>query len=171
MAASDIAAAISGAREYLTANPAEARYRDGAATASIEDGLRVRVTGTDGSTLVSDMVTGIGGGGSAPSPGWLLRAAYASCVATLIVMRAAEDGFSVEGLEVVVDSESDDRGVLGISADVPAGPLSMRVVVSGAGSSGDSAAIRAAIQEAVANCPVHDAVVRAVPVEIDIQVT
>jgi uncharacterized OsmC-like protein len=171
MAASDIAAAISGAREYLTANPDEARYRDGAATASVEDGLRVRVTGTDGSTLVSDMVTGIGGGGSAPSPGWLLRAAYASCVATLIAMRASEDGFSVEGLEVVVDSESDDRGVLGISADVPAGPLSMRVVVTVAGGGSDKATIRAAIQEAVANCPVHDAVVRAVPVEVDIQVT
>jgi uncharacterized OsmC-like protein len=171
MAASDIAAAISGAREYLTANPAEARYRDSEATATIEDGLRVRVTGPDGAELVTDMVQGVGGGGTAPGPGWMLRAAYASCVATLIAMRAAEDGFSVERLEVTVDSESDDRGILGIDASVPAGPLSVRVAVTASAGGSDAAAVRAAIEESVARCPVHDAVARAVPVEIDIQVS
>lgn len=171
MVQTDIAAAISGAREYLTAHPDEARYRDGAATASIEDGLRVRVTGADGASLVTDMVTGIGGGGSAPSPGWLFRAAYASCVATLIAMRAAEEGWSLAGLEVNVDSESDDRGILGIDASVPAGPLSVRVVVRASASGEDAAAVRAAIEAAVARCPVHDAVVRAIPVEVDLRVT
>ena len=80
--------------------------------------------------------------------------------------RAAEDGFSVRDLQVAVDSESDDQGILGISADVPAGPLSMRVTVRAAAGDGDGAQIRAAIEEAVARCPVHDAVVRAVPVEV-----
>jgi hypothetical protein len=68
MGEAGIAKAIAEARSYLSANPAEARYRDGAATASVEDGLRVRVAGADGASLVTDMVTGIGGGGSAPSP-------------------------------------------------------------------------------------------------------
>ena len=58
--------------------------------------------------------TGVGGGGPAPSPGWLLRAANASCIATLIAMRAAELGARLDGLEVVVDSESDDAGLLDI---------------------------------------------------------
>jgi len=166
MGEAGIAKAIAEARSYLSANPAEARYRDGAATASVEGGLRVRVAGADGASLVTDMVTGIGGGGSAPSPGWMFRAAYASCIATLIAMRAAEDGFSVRDLQVAVDSESDDQGILGISADVPAGPLSMRVTVRAAAGDDDGAQIRAAIEEAVARCPVHDAVVRAVPDEV-----
>jgi hypothetical protein len=129
MGEGDIARAIANARSYLTANPAEARYRDAPATATIEDGLRVRVTGTDGSALMTDMVTGVGGGGSAPSPGWMFRAAYASCAATLIAMRAAEEGWALSALDVTVDSESDDRGILGLSPNVPAGPLSVRVAV------------------------------------------
>jgi uncharacterized OsmC-like protein len=171
MGEADIAAAISGARAYLTANPSEARYRDGAATASIEDGLRVLVSGADGASLVTDMVTGIGGGGSAPSPGWVFRAAYASCVATLIAMRAAEEGWTLGALEVSVDSESDDRGILGIDAGVPAGPLSVRVAVTASADAADSAAVRAAIEQAVRRCPVHDSVIREVPVEVDVRVT
>jgi hypothetical protein len=44
-------------------------------------------------------------------------------------MRAAVDGIELSRLEVVVDSESDDRGILGIDEAVPAGPLQMRVRV------------------------------------------
>ena len=91
MGQSDIAAAIAGAREYLTAHPTEARYRDSAATAIVEGGLRVRVEGPDGASITTDMVPAVGGGGSAPSPAWMVRAGYASCVATLILMRASEE--------------------------------------------------------------------------------
>jgi uncharacterized OsmC-like protein len=153
MGEADIAGAIANARDYLKAHPTEARYRDSPATASIEDGLRVRVSGAGGASMVTDMVTGVGGGNAAPSPGWIFRAAYASCVATLIAMRAAEHGFPVDGLEVTVDSESDDRGILGIDEDTPSGPLSVRVA------------------RAVARCPVHDAVIRAIPVEVEIHVS
>ena len=38
----EIATAIAAARTWVTANRAEARYRDGAANAVIEDGLRAR---------------------------------------------------------------------------------------------------------------------------------
>jgi uncharacterized OsmC-like protein len=171
MGEGDVARAIANARSYLTANPAEARYRDAPATATIEDGLRVRVTGTDGSSLVTDMVTGVGGGGSAPSPGWMFRAAYASCAATLIAMRAAEEGWVLAALDVTVDSESDDRGILGLSPEIPAGPLSVRVSVRASAPGVDAGAFRAAIEAAVARCPVHDAVVRPVPVAIDVRAT
>ncbi len=171
MGEGDVARAIANARSYLTANPAEARYRDAPATATIEDGLRVRVTGTDGSSLVTDMVTGVGGGGSAPSPGWMFRAAYASCAATLIAMRAAEEGWVLAALDVTVDSESDDRGILGLSPEIPAGPLSVRVSVRASAPGVDAGVFRAAIEAAVARCPVHDAVVRPVPVAIDVRAT
>src|SRR3712207_7164966 len=61
-------------RSYLRANRADARYRDSAATAVVESGLRVRTTGPSGEEIASDMTAGVGGGASAPSPGWLLRA-------------------------------------------------------------------------------------------------
>jgi uncharacterized OsmC-like protein len=170
MGEAEIANAIAQARSYLSANPAEARYRDSPATASIEAGLRVRVSGPDDASLVTDMVTGVGGGGTAPGPGWLFRAAYASCVATLIAMRAAEEEWTLAALEVTVDSESDDRGILGLDPDVPAGPLGIRVAIRVSAPGGDDAQVRGVIERAVALCPVHDTAVRAVPVDVDVQV-
>jgi uncharacterized OsmC-like protein len=116
----------------------------------------------------TDMVAAVGGSGSAPSPGWLFRAAAASCVATLIAMRAATEGVSLEALEVRVDSESDDRGILGIDPAVPAGPLSIRVAVSVRAPGSDAGRLRDIVEWGVAHCPVTDAVQRAVPLEVAI---
>lgn len=55
------------------------------------------------------MATSVGGTGSAPSPGWLLRAAVASCVTTLIAMRAATLDVALDSLAVTVDSESTSK--------------------------------------------------------------
>jgi uncharacterized OsmC-like protein len=166
----EIATAIAAARTWVTANRAEARYRDGVASAVIEDGLRAKVTAPDGASVVTDMSEGIGGGASAPSPGWLLRAANASCIATLIAMRAAELGVRLDGLEVVVDSESDDAGILDIDPGVPPGPLSMRVDVRIAAASVPEAEVREIIAWGVDHCPVCDSIKRAVPVELQIGV-
>ena len=166
----EIATAIAGAREYLIANPSEARYRDGVATAVLEDGLRVRVDGGDGASIVTDMVTAIGGGGSAPSPGWLFRAAYAACVATIITMRAAEIGVDLSGLQVGVDSELDDRGILGIDDAISAGPLSMRIRVQVASLSGNPEVLQEIVAWGITHCPVDDAVRRVVPVELQLEV-
>src|SRR5918912_3432731 len=121
--------ALSAAIAYLTENPKEARYTDSEATAVLDAGLQVTVTGPNGAVLRTDMPKSVGGEGSAPSPGWFLRAAQASCLATLIAMRAAQEGLTPGRIEVTVDSESDDRGILGIDDSVPAGPLRSRAVV------------------------------------------
>ena len=170
MASERIAAAVGGAREYLSAHPEEARYRDSAATAVVEDGLRVRVTGPDGASVTTDMVSAVGGGGSAPSPAWLFRAGYASCVATLISLAAAVEGVELTGLEVTVDSESDDRGILGIDAAVPAGPLSVRVAVRIASGNADESRLRAIVDWGSSHCPVDDLVRRDVPVELVVDI-
>ena len=111
---------IENAIGYLTEHPEESRYTDSSATAVIE-GLKSRVEGPNGATLVSDMPKGVGGEDSAPSPGWLLRAAIASCDATVIAMRAAQEGVELSTLEVTVDSESDDQGLLGMDEARSAG--------------------------------------------------
>lgn len=165
----DIANAINKARNYLVEHPEEASYADTAAVATVEDGLRVRVTGADGSTVVTDMVTGVGGEGSAPSPGWIFRAARASCAATLISMRAAEKGVPLSRLEVVVESESDDRGLLGVDDGVPAGPLSTRLVVRVASESSDEQTLRQIVDWGVEHSPVDDAVRRAIAVDVVIE--
>jgi uncharacterized OsmC-like protein len=168
MPASSIGDAIRRARAYLTRRPEKARYTDTAAIAQLEEGLRCRVEGPGGAAVVTDMSTGVGGRGSAPSPGWLLRASHAACDATLIAMRAAELGIELARLEVVVDSESDDRGLLGMDDSVPPGPLRTSVRVSIAAPGVPEGQLRAIVDWAHGHSPVDDALARAVPVEFQV---
>lgn len=161
-----IRTAIEGANAYLTEHPEEARYTDSLATARVEDGLRIRVEGPNDESLVTDMPGAVGGGGAAPSPGWFLRASVAACVTSLAVMRAAQLGIQGFTCEVEVDSESDDRGILGLDASVPAGPLSMRIVFRMSGAERDR--LEELANWAVKHCPVSDAVRRAVAVTVQI---
>jgi uncharacterized OsmC-like protein len=161
-----IRTAIEGASSYLIEHPDEARYTDSLATARVEDGLRIRVDGPNGEALVTDMPTAVGGGGAAPSPGWFLRASAAACVTSLAAMRAAALGIEGFTCEVDVDSESDDRGILGLDASVPAGPLSMRIGFRMSGAVPDE--LEAVAHWAVEHCPVSDAVRRAVPVTVQV---
>ena len=124
--------AIEQASNYLTENPDAARATDAAATAVREDGLRFRVEGP-WSPLTSDMSKSVGGAASAPSPGWLLRAALAACDATLVAMEAAREGIDLTDLEVSVESESDFRGVLGVDPSVQPGPQSSASTARSAG--------------------------------------
>ncbi len=162
-----IADAVAGATVYLTDHPDEARYRDSVATARITSGLRAEVRGPGGETVAADMPTGIGGTASAPSPGWLMRAAAASCVAALIAIRAAATGVAHGAIEVAVDSESDDRGILGLDEAIDAGALSMAVVVSVDGVADHEA--RSLVDWAVAHCPVTDTIARAVPIAAEVR--
>lgn len=170
MADTSIRDAIRAATEYLTANPHDARSTDSAATATVVDGLVMNVTGPNGESMTTDMVPSVGGRASAPSPGWLMRAAQASCVSTLIVMRAAMLGVTLDQLEVTVDSESDDRGLLGIDDSVPAGPLSGRIHVRIGAQATDAAALEEITRWGVKHCPVYDAVERQVPITTEIDV-
>lgn len=168
MGATEIREAIRAARDYLTDHPELARSTDSAATATMVDGLVVRVTGPGGTTLTTDMVTSVGGTATAPSPGWLLRAAESSCVATLITMRAAMLGITLDALEVIVDSVSDDQGLLGIDDAVPAGPLSGRVAVRVAAAGVDPTVLEEIARWGVRHCPVCDALERAVPISLEV---
>jgi uncharacterized OsmC-like protein len=163
-----ITEAVASASAYLTEHPDEARYRDSAAHARLDSGLAVTVTGPAGESLRTDMPTGIGGAGTAPSPGWILRAAAASCAASLIAIRAAETGIDLKSIDVEVDSESDDRGILGLDPAISAGPLSMKVVVGIVSRTASRKDVEALARWAIDHCPVTDAIVRAVPLELEI---
>lgn len=163
-----IRAALEGAGAYLTEHPDEARYTDSIATARLEAGLRVEVGGPNEERLVTDMPAAVGGAGSAPSPGWFLRAAVAACALSLATMRAAQVGMTGFRCEVEVDSESDDRGILGLDPSTPAGPLSMRIAFKMAADGANLAQLEEVAVWAADHCPVSDAVRRGVPLHIEV---
>jgi uncharacterized OsmC-like protein len=165
-----IRSALGAATEYVAAHPDEARYTDSAATARLAEQLHVVVEGANGERVETDMVSGIGGLGVAPGPGWLYRAAVASCVASLVGMRAAQLALDGVACEITVDSESDDRGILGIDPSVPAGPLSVRITVAIRAVGADAAQLEEVARWAVDHCPVADVTRRLVPVRVEVLV-
>lgn len=162
--------ALQKVAQHFAAHPQDAASEDTAAVTVLDGGLRCRTQGPGGAQLVSDMPRSVGGGGAAPSPGWLLRAALGSCDATLIAMRAAQLGIDIRHLEVAVHSRSDDRGVLGLDDGVPPGPLALRVHIRIAADGASPAQLHELIDWAERHSPVGDAVRRAVPCSTEIEV-
>jgi uncharacterized OsmC-like protein len=167
----DIKESIENAVRYLSEHPDEARYTDSFARATLGEALRVEVEGPDGLRLVTDMPTGIGGREEEPSPGWLYRAAIASCVASTIGMEAAREGVALRSLEVEVDSESDDRGILGMDESVPAAQLSTRVRMRAAAVGVEEGPLWELLERGAGRCPSLDATRRAIDVSLEIETT
>jgi len=62
----------------LTEHPEKARSKSAPLTARRVGGLRFEVKGGGGELVFTDMPAMMGGEGSAPNPGWLIRAALAA---------------------------------------------------------------------------------------------
>jgi uncharacterized OsmC-like protein len=166
--AKHIQTSIAGVVDHLNKNPEAALSVDSTAVALLDKGLRCRIKGPGGTVVSTDMPLAIGGEGSAPGPGWLLRAALAACDATAIAMRAAVVGVTLHELEVRVDSDSDDRGLMGMDDTVPPGLLRVRVhvrIVSDA----PKEKLMEVIEWAERHSPVGDTVSRSVPISMDIE--
>ena len=129
MSVENIRNSIEGTISYLKANPEKAFKKVTAATAVLEKGLKVRTVGPENEVIISDMPPTVGGEGSAPTPGWFMQAALATCNATGIAMKAAREGIELNTLEVSIDTESDTRGIFGIQESITVGPLNMRTRV------------------------------------------
>ena len=125
----EIRESVHGVIGYYTQNPDKALSQDKEAVAIMEEGLRARATGPDGQTLICDMPKGLGGGATAPSPGWMMRATLANCETIMIALHAAQLGIELKTLEFRVDSLSDDRGMLGMDDSKPAEPMNMKVSI------------------------------------------
>lgn len=166
----DIRESIENAVRYLTQHPQEARYTDSYARATLGEALRVEVVGPGNERIVTDMPSSIGGRGEQPSPGWLFRAAMASCVASTIGMEVARENVTITSLEVEVDSESDDRGILGMDEAVPPGPLSARIRIRARADGVEEGRLRELLERGAGRCTVSDATQRAVEVSLEIEV-
>lgn len=116
------------------------------------------------------MPEAVGGAESGPSPVWVSRAALASCDATVLAMRAAQEGIELGSLEVTVESESDDRAFLGVTESVPPGPLSVRVRYRHAADGVPPERLNDLVEWTEEHSPVGDAIRRSVDTDTTINV-
>jgi uncharacterized OsmC-like protein len=171
----DLAAALKRVAKVLLRSPKTGLQVDAPATARWNGGTQVTTGHENGSRFATDLPTRIGGGGTAVTPGWLLRAGLASCVTTCIAMAAAVEGIKLSELEVVATSQSDARGLLGmVDADgqrVSAGPRDVQLHVKIIAADGTSAErLRSLVQQSHNCSPVSCAVQEITPIELLIEV-
>jgi uncharacterized OsmC-like protein len=159
--------AIETASGKLAEHPEMAVGTDAAATAVHEQGLRFRVDGPNGA-ITTDMSESVGGGASAPTPGWLMRAALAACDATTVAMEAARDGIELSELTVSVESDTDFRGVLGVNGSPHPGPLTVRVRIELGAADATDDQLREIVRRAEERSPVRDALVREISMSTEV---
>ena len=156
--------------DYLKKNPEKALNRATAATAILEKGLRVRTTGPKEEVVITDMPPTVGGEGSAPTPGWYMQAALATCNATTIAMRAAREGIELTTLEVSIDTESDTRGISGFDQSIQAGPLNMRTRVRIGAEGVPEEKLHEIIKWSDKHSWVGNAICRSVPLKTEVEI-
>ncbi|HTW38893.1 MAG TPA: OsmC family protein [Steroidobacteraceae bacterium] len=169
-----IAKSMVRARATFARRPQAATHPDDPATARWEHGTRVVTRHPEGMRFATDMPTTLGGSGDQVTPGWLLRAALASCLATRIAMSAAEEGVALASLEVFATSTSDARGFLGMAEHagqrVRAAPRCIQLDVRIGASGVPPARLRALVEESSACSPVSDALGAGVSLALNVEV-
>ena len=168
MHSSDIGKAVESAERYLQSQSDPGPRVDVPATAIIEDGLRCRIEAPDGSAIYTDMPKSIGGSATANSPGWHLRAALASCDATMIALRAARLGLQLDSIEVRVEATSDGRGMFLDDGVLPGSP-EMRLYFKIAAPDVSQEAIEDLVHWVEQHSPVGSDVSRAVDLHSEIE--
>jgi uncharacterized OsmC-like protein len=150
-----IAGRLESLEVFYADQPERAVATDAPATAVLGDDLRCEVTGPNGWSLQTAMMRGVGGDATGPTPGWVMRSAVASCTATTIAMRAARAGIQIEGVEVLAESTSDGRGLLGLDGHPPQ-PIEMRLTVTVSAPGADPAQIERLVHEADLSSPMGE---------------
>jgi len=135
------------------------------ATAVMEGGLRCHIQSPDGKSVHTDMPQAVGGTATASSPGWLSRAAIASCDATLLTMRAARKGIKLDTVEVRVDAKSDGRGMF---LDYP-GSSEVRIQFSVGAKDVTLEQLQELVDWVVAHSPVGTDIANAVDVSVKLE--
>jgi uncharacterized OsmC-like protein len=173
MATKDIAAAVQRVESVLKRRPAVGIHDDAPATARWQTGMRVVASHVNGTQMLTDMPTELGGSGDQVTPGWLLRAGLASCCATRIAMGAAAAGIELARLEVLASSRSDSRGLLGMEdasgETVSAGPRDVRLLVRISAPGVPEERLRTLVEDCNRCSPVSAALRDAVPVALQIE--
>lgn len=165
-----LAAALKRLETILRRSPKTGLHVDAPATARWNGGTRVTTSHENGTQVATDLPTEVGGGGTAVTPGWHLRAGLAACLTTSVAIRAAVEGIELSELEVVATSVSDFRGVLGMDG-TSAGPRDVQLHVKITAADGTSAErLRSLVERSHGCAPVSCAVQDATAIELRIEV-
>ena len=174
MTAETISKAMQRVRAVLARRPEAAIHADEPAVAGWEGGTRIVARHANGTQIATDMPVELGGAGNQVSPGWLLRAGLASCLATRIALEAATTGISLTRLEVLARSTSDARGLLGMAgedgAPITPAPCEMQLEVRMSAPNVARERLQALVEESVRCSPVSAALERPVPVALRIEI-
>ena len=167
MAFQEIRNKIRSLEKYFLAKKDAGPRPDIPARAIVENGLRCRVQSPDGKAIYTDMSASLGGSATANSPGWLSRAAIASCDATLLAIRAAYLGIRLDSIEVTVDASSDGRGMI-LDEGILPGSSEIRVIFDVASKTASAQQVRELVDWVVTHSPVGCDITRAVDLKIEI---
>ncbi|MBZ2169157.1 OsmC family protein [Marinobacter sp. F4216] len=141
---------------------------DVCATAVVEDGLKCRIQSPDGRFVYTDMPEEVGGTATCNSPGWLMRAAIASCDATLLAMRAARCGIDLDSIVVRVDAMSDGRGMF-LDEGISPGSSEMRVSFDIRAKNAPREEIQELVDWVIAHAPVGKDISQAVDISYSLK--
>lgn len=107
-----------------------------------------------------------GGNDAGPGPGILERGALGSCLAIAYSQQAALKNLPIDQLEIIIESDMDARGMLGIDDRSPGfKELRYKVFIE---SPADESEIMKVIEEADSLSPVLDDFIRAIPVSREV---
>ncbi|MDH1010205.1 OsmC family protein [Pseudomonas nicosulfuronedens] len=172
MSSESILAAQQRLTRLVQQRPGVALVEETPAIAQWEGAGKTHTRHPDGNVIHTDLPRELGGDGERISPGWLLRAAMASCAVTRIAMLANETGVALQKLEAEVGSITDVHGLLGLSREdgQPAspGPTQARLQVRIAAAQVPDEQLRELVSEAIRLSPMVAAFRDAIPVQLDI---
>ena len=114
------------------------------------------------------MPESIGGTATANSPGWLSRAAIASCDATLLAIRAARTGIELDSIEVSVDAMSDGRGMF-LDEGISPGSTEVRIHFRICAKDVSRAQLQELVDWVVEHSPVGTDIAQAVDVSVELE--
>ncbi|MEM8876358.1 MAG: OsmC family protein [Pseudomonadota bacterium] len=124
----DMKQALDRSTQTVTLKPERGQrvYRNAAA---ISEGTLCHVEEA-GRTLTIDVGKAVGGQDAGPNPSMVLRSALSSCVAIGIKQWAARRDVPIDRVEVVLETDVDARGQLGVKDDVVPGFEGIRMAIA-----------------------------------------
>jgi uncharacterized OsmC-like protein len=174
MSMEQVAASMERVVSALRRKPHSGLHDDTPASVRWDGGLRTVARTASGGEITTDMPTAIGGEDTAPTPGWLLRTALASCAVTRIAMEAASRGITLHTLEAHATSRSDLRGLVGVAESdgrrVSAGPLAMDLHVRIGAPGVDAERLRLLVESTTGCSPVTAAMEQPLAVGLHVEV-
>ena len=123
-----IKSAMERAARTVTLRPERGQrvYRN---VATLEAGTCCRIEEADHEILL-DVGRALGGNNAGPSPSMALRSAMSGCVAIGIKQWAAQSDIRIDRLEVVLETDVDARGQLGVDDAIVPGFDAIRLVIT-----------------------------------------